>query len=110
VHILEFMVELSLFFLGVTTRYGQAKTLTDASVRNCKGDLVAFRPTIMVGAVWETIRKGIIAKVNTGGAVKKTMFNGAMTVKRASVDCGQWLRTGDVEQWSPDGSLTPIDR
>jgi long-chain acyl-CoA synthetase len=79
------MVELSLFFLGVTTRYGQAKTLTDASVRNCKGDLVAFRPTIMVGAVWETIRKGIIAKVNTGGAVKKTMFNGAMTVKRASV-------------------------
>jgi len=44
----------------------------------------AFRPSVMVGvpAVWETIRKGILGKVNGGGAIKKTMFNGAMAAKK----------------------------
>jgi long-chain acyl-CoA synthetase len=86
-HILEFMVELSLFFVGVTIGYGRVKTLTDASVRNCKGDIVSFRPSLMVGvpAVWETIRKGILAKINASGALKKSVFNGAMTVKKAGV-------------------------
>ncbi|KAF8525618.1 acetyl-CoA synthetase-like protein [Hysterangium stoloniferum] len=86
-HILELIVELALSFLGMTIGYGRVKTLTDASVRNCLGDLRAFRPTIMVGvpAVWETIRKGIVGKVNSGGALKKAVFNGALSVKRASV-------------------------
>lgn len=67
--------------------YGRVKTLTDASVRNCQGDLSAFKPSIMVGvpAVWETIRKGIIGKINSSGAVKKSVFNGAMAVKKAGV-------------------------
>jgi long-chain acyl-CoA synthetase len=86
-HILEFIVELCLLFVGCTVGYGRVKTLTDASVRKCQGDLPAFKPTIMVGvpAVWETIRKGIIAKVNAGGALKKRVFNGALTLKRANV-------------------------
>ncbi|KAG6331447.1 hypothetical protein ID866_7643 [Astraeus odoratus] len=86
-HILEYVVELSLFGMGVKAGYGRVKTLTDASVRNCKGDIAAFRPTLMVGvpAVWETIRKGIIAKVNASGAVKKNLFNGAYTLKKAKV-------------------------
>lgn len=29
--------------------YGGVKTLTDASVRSCSGDLKAFKPSIMVG-------------------------------------------------------------
>lgn len=86
-HILEYVVELSLFFVGMTFGYGRVRTLTDQSVRNCLGDIRAFKPTIMIGvpAVWETIRKGIMAKVNQGGTLKKTVFNGAYAVKKAGV-------------------------
>jgi long-chain acyl-CoA synthetase len=64
-HVLEFIVELVFFYAGLPIGYGRVKTLTDASVRNCKGDINTFRPSIMFGvpAVWETIRKGILAKV-----------------------------------------------
>ena len=34
--------------------------------------------------VWELIRKGIMAKVKAGGAVKQAVFNLAMSVKRWS--------------------------
>lgn len=86
-HILEYIVELALFFVGMTTGYGRVKTLTDASVRNCLGDLRAFRPTIMVGvpAVWETIRKGIMGKVNQSGGFRKSVFMGSMSIKKANV-------------------------
>ncbi|KAG2119405.1 hypothetical protein DEU56DRAFT_122158 [Suillus clintonianus] len=86
-HILEYIVELSLFFVGMKSGYGRVKTLTDASVRHCKGDIVTFRPSIMVGvpAVWEQIRKGIVSKVNASGSLKKTIFNGAMAAKKADL-------------------------
>ncbi|KAI0323620.1 long-chain-fatty-acid-CoA-ligase [Cubamyces sp. BRFM 1775] len=86
-HILEFVVELCLFFVGMTFGYGRVKTLTDASVRNCVGDIRAFKPSIMIGvpAVWEMIRKGIMAKINSGGTIKKSVFSGAYTVKKAGV-------------------------
>lgn len=86
-HILEYIVELYMTFAGTTIGYGRVKTLTDASVRNCLGDLRALRPTIMIGvpAVWETIRKGILGKVHEGGAVKKSVFNGAYSMKKANV-------------------------
>lgn len=86
-HILEFVVELALFFVGMPFGYGRVKTLTDASVRKCLGDIRAFRPTIMVGvpAVWEMIRKGIVGKLNEAGKLKKSVFNGAIAVKRAGI-------------------------
>jgi long-chain acyl-CoA synthetase len=86
-HVLEYIVELIMVFVGMTSGYGRVKTLTDASVRKCKGDLAAFQPSIMVGvpAVWETIRKGIIAKVNASGTLRKSVFNGAMTLKKNHV-------------------------
>ncbi|KAF8830716.1 hypothetical protein HHX47_DHR2000845 [Lentinula edodes] len=86
-HMLEYIVELIMLFVGMTSGYGRVKTLTDASVRQCKGDLAAFQPSIMVGvpAVWETIRKGIVAKVNAGGTVRKSVFNGAMSLKKNGV-------------------------
>lgn len=86
-HILEYIVELSLYFVGMTIGYGRVKTLTDASVRNCLGDLRELKPTIMVGvpAVWETIRKGVLSKVNSAGAIKKGMFNAGMSIKKANV-------------------------
>jgi long-chain acyl-CoA synthetase len=41
----------------------------------------------MVGvpAVWETIRKGILSKVNAGGAIRKSVFNAAISAKKAGV-------------------------
>jgi long-chain acyl-CoA synthetase len=86
-HILEYIVELCFLFVGCTTGYGRVKTLSDTSVRHCKGDLAAFRPSIMVGvpAVWETIRKGIIAKINASSPLKQRMFSGAMTIKKAGI-------------------------
>lgn len=86
-HILEYVVELCFLFVGMCSGYGRVKTLTDQSVRNCQGDIKAFRPTIMVGvpAVWELIRKGILAQVNKSGAIRKSMFNFAMSIKRANV-------------------------
>ena len=86
-HVLEYIVELVLIFVGMPCGYGRVKTLTDASVRNCKGDISALRPSIMVGvpAVWETIRKGIVAKVNSGSAIKQAIFNGAMYAKKNNI-------------------------
>ena len=86
-HILEYVVELCFVFVGICSGFGRVKTLTDQSVRNCQGDIKAFRPSIMVGvpAVWETIRKGILAQVNKSGIIRKSMFNGAMSIKKANV-------------------------
>lgn len=86
-HVLEYIVEVIMIFVGVPIGYGRPKTLTDASVRNCKGDISTYRPSIMVGvpAVWETIRKGIIAKVNSSGAIKKAVFNGALNTVKSKV-------------------------
>jgi long-chain acyl-CoA synthetase len=54
-HILEFTVEFLCLYDGVSIGYGSVRTLTDASVRNCKGDLRELSPTLMAGvpAVWE---------------------------------------------------------
>jgi long-chain acyl-CoA synthetase len=48
-HILEIIVETSWIFVGMPIGYGKIKTLTDASVRNCKGDIAELKPTIMCG-------------------------------------------------------------
>jgi len=84
--ILEFIVELAMFFVGIPLGYGNVKTLTDTSMRNCFGDIRTFKPTIMTGvpAVWELIRKGIASKVKAGGAVKSKLFGAAMSAKEAS--------------------------
>lgn len=70
--------------------YGNPKTLSDNSVRNCKGDIREFRPTILVGvpAVWETVKKGIIAKVNASGALVRNMFWAAMSAKAMLLHMG----------------------
>ncbi|KAI5476060.1 long-chain acyl-CoA synthetase [Pseudohyphozyma bogoriensis] len=83
-HIMEFAVEMCFMFVGGQMGYGSPKTLTDASVRNCAGDIRALRPTIMVGvpAVFELIRKGIAAKVKATGGIKAALFNAAVSLKR----------------------------
>ena len=82
-HIFEFAVENASFLWGSVLGYGSAKTLSDGSMKNCKGDIREFRPTLMVGVptVWEGIRKGIIAKVEQQGWIARTVFWGALAAK-----------------------------
>ncbi|KAI1434455.1 hypothetical protein GGR50DRAFT_662544 [Xylaria sp. CBS 124048] len=82
-HILELVFENACLFWGSTMGYGNPKTLSDNSVRNCAGDIREFKPSVLVGvpAVFETVKKGIIAKVNAGGPVVQNMFWGALSLK-----------------------------
>ncbi|GAA96553.1 uncharacterized protein L969DRAFT_94983 [Mixia osmundae IAM 14324] len=85
-HILEFVAEMAMIYIGLSMGYGKIATLTDTSVRNCVGDIRALKPTCMVGvpAVWELIRKGIVGKVKAGGGLKEKMFYGALAAKQAN--------------------------
>ena len=64
--------------------YGSPRTLSEANCRNCQGDIRELKPTLLVGipAVWETVKKGIIANVNKGGIAVRTMFWSALYAKK----------------------------
>lgn len=89
-HILEFVLENAALHWGATLGYGNPKTLSDTSVRNCSGDIKEFRPTVLVGvpAVWETVKKGIIAKVNAGSRLVRGLFWGALALKEQLMKYG----------------------
>lgn len=89
-HILEFVFENACLYWGGTMGYGSPKTLSDASVRHCKGDIREFKPTILVGvpAVWESVKKGIIAKVNQSSMVVKNLFWSALAAKSFLMSTG----------------------
>lgn len=82
-HILEFMFENLCLFWGGTMGYGNPRTLSDASMRNCQGDIKEFKPTILVGvpAVWESVKKGVLNNLNKANFIVKGMFWGAMSAK-----------------------------
>jgi long-chain acyl-CoA synthetase len=82
-HILELVFENACLYWGGTMGYGNPKTLSDTSVRNCKGDIREFRPSVLVGvpAVWESVKKGIIAKVNSGSPIVRSLFWAAYWAK-----------------------------
>lgn len=89
-HILEFVFENACLYWGGTMGYGSPKTLSDTSVRHCKGDIREFKPTILVGvpAVWESVKKGIIAKVNQSSVVVKNLFWTALAAKSFLMSTG----------------------
>ncbi|KAL8830472.1 MAG: hypothetical protein Q9170_005725 [Blastenia crenularia] len=89
-HIFEFMFENASIFWGCTMGYGNPKTLTDTSVRNCKGDIREFAPTVMVGVpgVWELVKKGIIKQVESSNPIVRNLFWGAMSLKSTLLSAG----------------------
>ncbi|KAI1354669.1 acetyl-CoA synthetase-like protein [Xylaria sp. FL0043] len=89
-HILEMCVENIVIFIGGTLGYGSPRTLADTSMRNCAGDMRELAPTVMVGVpqIWETIRKGIEGRVNSGSALTKNLFWGAYNLKSLLVSTG----------------------
>lgn len=89
-HIIEFVFENASMFWGTTLGYGSPKTLTDASVRNCRGDIAEFQPSLLVGvpAVWELIRKGIVGRIESSGMIKRNLFWAALAAKKAMLATG----------------------
>ncbi|KAM0428838.1 hypothetical protein ACHAPT_006638 [Fusarium lateritium] len=75
-HIFELTVENLAIFIGGNLGYGSPRTLSDTSTRNCAGDMRELGPTIMMGVpqVWETIRKGIDAKLEASVLLKNAFW------------------------------------
>jgi long-chain acyl-CoA synthetase len=82
-HIFEMALENIVFFIGGTLGYGNPRTLSDISMKNCYGDMREFKPTVMVGVpqVWETVRKGITAKLESASPLLRNLFWGAYSWK-----------------------------
>ncbi|KAI0514917.1 acetyl-CoA synthetase-like protein [Xylaria bambusicola] len=89
-HILEMAVENLVIFIGGTLGYGSPRTLADTSMRNCAGDMRELAPTVMIGVpqIWETIRKGIEGRVNSGNMLTRNLFWGAYNLKSLLVSSG----------------------
>ncbi|KAI0899137.1 long-chain-fatty-acid-CoA ligase [Annulohypoxylon nitens] len=89
-HILEMAVENLVMYIGGTLGYGSPRTLSDSSTRNCAGDMRELAPTVMVGVpqIWETIRKGIESKVNSGSLLLRNVFWGAYGLKSLLTSTG----------------------
>lgn len=71
------------FFIGATVGYGNPRTLSDTLVKNCAGDMRELRPTVMVGVpqIWETVRKGVMSKLQASSPVLRTLFRSAVKYK-----------------------------
>ncbi|KAG6122150.1 hypothetical protein E4U13_003178 [Claviceps humidiphila] len=82
-HIFEMVLENVVLFIGGTLGYGNPRTLSDVSVKNCAGDMREFRPTALVGVpqVWETVRKGVMAKLDSSSPLLKGLFWAAYNYK-----------------------------
>lgn len=93
-HILEFVVEHFVIHSGGRIGFGSPRTLTDAMVRKCSGDLRELQPTFMCGvpAVWETIRKGIMTRLKSLSPTKQKAFTFVCQLKSAFISVG--LPTG----------------
>lgn len=70
--------------------YGNPRTLSEGSMRNCKGDIKELKPTILVGvpAVWETVKKGVLGQLSKTSLLVKGLFWGALSVKNFMLSNG----------------------
>lgn len=88
-HILELAAEHGCLFSGATIAYGNPRTLV-AKPGGAKyyGDIEIFSPTILAGVprVFDTIRKGIMAKL--GSSTKLWLFQKAYNAKLKSLNGG----------------------
>ena len=89
-HIFEYTIEHAFMYWGMTLGYGSPRTLTDSSVRNCMGDIREFRPSLLVGvpAVWELIKKGVVAKLDSASILQRNLFWAAFATKDAMLAYG----------------------
>ncbi|KAJ2766387.1 long-chain fatty acid-CoA ligase [Coemansia nantahalensis] len=84
-HVLAFFVDVYCIYSGIRVGYGSPRTLTDESVRECRGDIRELRPMVMLGVpqVWNTIRAGMLKQVNRSSWLVRKLFYGAVELKNA---------------------------
>ena len=82
-HIFEMALENLVLSIGGVLGYGNPRTLSDTSTKNSAGDMREFKPTVMVGVpqVWETVKKGVMSKLDTSSPVIKALFWSAFNFK-----------------------------
>lgn len=99
------MFENLCLFWGGTMGYGNPRTLSDASMRNCQGDIREFKPTILVGvpAVWESVKKGVLGQLNKNNFLVKSLFWGAMSAKNFLL--GNGLPGANAGAWFLDNVI-----
>lgn len=77
-HIMELMAEFSVISQGCTVCYADPRSLTTTGSYPI-GALEEYSPTLMVGVpkIWDTIKKGILAKVQAGSPVAQFLVKTA---------------------------------
>ena len=78
-HIMELMAEFVMISQGCTLCYADPRSLTTTGAYPI-GALEQYSPTLMVAVpkFWDTIKKGIMNKVNSGSPVAKFLVSTAM--------------------------------
>lgn len=74
---------------GCTLCYADPKSLTSAGAHPT-GALEAYSPTLMVAVpkIWDVIRKGLIAKVDSGPKIPKLLVHAAVDWRRFAISHG----------------------
>jgi long-chain acyl-CoA synthetase len=77
-HILEMLAEFTMLAMGCTIAYADPRSLTATGAYPI-GALEEFQPTLMaaVPKIWDTIKKGIVAKVRSGPKIVQVLFQTA---------------------------------
>jgi len=89
-HILAFVVEMGCIAAGVSVACGTPRTLSDSSVRNCKGDIREARPSFFVGVptVLNKMRSAIKDEIKKQSSFKQFIFHTAYSRRKTTLDMG----------------------
>ncbi|KAI9296010.1 long-chain-fatty-acid-CoA ligase-like protein [Neoconidiobolus thromboides FSU 785] len=88
-HILAYLLTSFCVNDGLEVGFASPRTLMDQSVRECRGDIYELKPTVLPGVpqVFDSIRKGILNKVNSSGNLMKNVFTYSLGLKGI---CRSW--------------------
>ncbi|KAL7561234.1 hypothetical protein ACA910_004155 [Epithemia clementina (nom. ined.)] len=88
-HIMELMAEFVMICMGCTICYADPKSLTSTGAYPV-GALEQFSPTLMVAVpkIWDTIKKGISAKVAAGSPIVQFLFKTAIEWRSFAIKHG----------------------
>ena len=95
-HILEFAAEQVAILRGGCLCFSHPRTLTDLSTRP-RGDFMEYKPTFLIGVprLYDTIKKGVYAKLPPEGSLKRRVFERAYEERRLAM-----LRGFDTPYWN----------
>jgi len=88
-HILEILAEFTMISMGCTICYADPKSLTSTGSYPI-GALEAYSPTLMaaVPKIWDTIKKGVLAKIASGPKVTGIIAKTALQWRAFAVNHG----------------------